>query len=115
MDFLKCVITIHQNTKGLTDGDVTYIVNVERMRLYQRSYSQVGTFPNCVQCYTLGCEPTGLLIVPFITNDDDKSIHEFIIEVNEFLLDSNRKEFEKEFIINSINARQTIKITKEDF
>lgn len=54
-------------------------------------------FPKCKYCYTFGCEPTGLIIVPFIADGDEKSTFEFVTEVNEFLLDNNRKDFEKRF------------------
>lgn len=113
------LIEITQNTPSIISSSASYQLDISGISYNPKHLSGVGIYPDFEYCYNVYINPSGLTIVPFIEVIGEIcnpyniiDIDNFAKRIIDFINDDLTNEYKETLKINSINAEQTIKITK---
>lgn len=111
----KYAISIEQTHGYMKDTPeiLLYKRDISEIQCWDGCFSQIGNHPECIHCKCFAVYPTGLQIVPYISEHDDEKAEEVLAKLNAFVRDDlDRIEIELTLDELPEGNKQTIRIWK---
>lgn len=92
---MKYKVSVMTTRSYMSDQPANYqytLNEATHVELEDKSYEQIGKFPNCARCKIMRIYPSGLWVTVFIT--DETSDVPIVEMINEFLSDERKSDFE---------------------